>query len=62
MEHERSFNQARDARGIGRMPDVAFNGADIAELLFIRLAFKNTSQRLEFYGVADGVPVPCASM
>ena len=36
------------------MSNVAFDGADIAELLFVGFAFKNFAQRFDFNGVAHG--------
>ena len=36
------------------MPDVPFDGADVAELFFCRLALKYLAQRLKFDRVADG--------
>ncbi len=53
MQNQRRFDQARNSRGIGRMPDVSFDRADIAELLLVRLALKNFPQRFKFNRVAN---------
>ena len=53
MENESRFDQARNSGGIGRMPNVSLDGADVAELFLVRLALKNFPQRFEFNGVAD---------
>ena len=54
MENESRFDQARNSGGIGRMPNVSLDGADVAELLLVGLALKNFAQRFEFNRVADG--------
>ena len=52
-KHQRGFDQARDSCGIRRMADVSLDGAEIAKLLLVRLAFKYAAQRLEFDRIAD---------
>ena len=53
MENQRRLDKARNSCGIGRMPDVSLEGADITELLLGGLAFKDCAQRFEFNRVAD---------
>ena len=52
IENESRLDKARNSGGVGRMSNVAFDGADVAELLFVGLAFENLSQRFDFDGVA----------
>ena len=52
IENEGRLDEARNSSGIGRMSNIAFDGADIAEVLFVGFAFKNFAQRFDFYGVA----------